>query len=197
MGRKKTFEESAVLQTAMLLFWKQGYDATTFAKLERATGIHGRSLIHCFGDKDSLFIKSLQAYLERVNSILDAHFSSRGIQAILSFFRDIETAPSDSPHHYGCLICNTIFDKDRTDPSVMGIVATFRRRLLVLFQRSLEADNIPNAAQRANFLLNQFWGNVTEIRRTGTTRSLAESNTVLADILTSWSRESLSDHNER
>ncbi|MDF9758323.1 AcrR family transcriptional regulator [Peribacillus simplex] len=44
MARSKTFEESAVLDNAMRLFWEQGYEKTSMTDLVEHMGIHRRSL---------------------------------------------------------------------------------------------------------------------------------------------------------
>ena len=57
MGRNKEFEEEAVLQKAMELFWKQGYEKTSMSDLVEHMGIHRKSLYDTFGDKHSLYLE--------------------------------------------------------------------------------------------------------------------------------------------
>lgn len=45
----------AVLDAAMLLFWEQGYEATSLAQLRAATGLSSASLYGAFGSKEGLF----------------------------------------------------------------------------------------------------------------------------------------------
>ncbi len=64
MGRSKEFEERVVLQKAMELFWKQGYEKTSLSDLVEHMGIHRRSLYDTFGDKHTLFLKAIDLFGE-------------------------------------------------------------------------------------------------------------------------------------
>ena len=62
-GRKRAFDDQAALQTAMELFWRQGYEGTSIADLTRALGINPPSLYAAFGSKRDLFEKTLDRYM--------------------------------------------------------------------------------------------------------------------------------------
>lgn len=186
MGRKRQFDENAVLERAMLLFWQRGYQATTFALLEQQMGVTGRSLVNCFGDKDALFHRALQAYLTMAADILSRQFANPGVAAIQAFFVDIENAPADSPRQYGCLIGNTLFEMRNSHQAVADSIDRFRGMLLERFRSSLVADAIAQPEGRAELLLNLFWGAVAEIRRTGTTTAIAVTNRELENLLAGW-----------
>ena len=84
MGRPRQFDESETLQKSLEVFWRHGYEATTYKLLERATGVKGRSLINVFGDKDALFVRVLRHYrtmaagvIEQVGSPLELYRTPR------------------------------------------------------------------------------------------------------------------------
>ncbi|MBJ9986905.1 TetR/AcrR family transcriptional regulator [Acinetobacter sp. S40] len=62
-GRPKCFNEEQALQKAMLLFWEHGYEATSINDLTQALEITAPSLYSSFGDKTTLFYKSIDYYL--------------------------------------------------------------------------------------------------------------------------------------
>ena len=62
-GRPKCFNEEQALQKAMLLFWERGYEATSIHDLTQALEITAPSLYSSFGDKTTLFYKSIDYYL--------------------------------------------------------------------------------------------------------------------------------------
>lgn len=62
-GRPKCFDEQEALEKAMLLFWANGYIATSISDLTKALGITAPSLYGCFGDKASLFNLCIDYYL--------------------------------------------------------------------------------------------------------------------------------------
>ena len=61
-GEKK-FDQTEVLERAMTLFWKQGYEATSTAELVKEMGIGRQSIYDTFGSKRDLFIASLEHYV--------------------------------------------------------------------------------------------------------------------------------------
>ncbi|MEJ1318421.1 helix-turn-helix domain-containing protein [Latilactobacillus sakei] len=64
--RTKEFETTAVLDKAMLVFWRQGYEQTSMQNLVDEMGIHRRSIYDTFGDKHQTIYRSLSA-LSRSN----------------------------------------------------------------------------------------------------------------------------------
>jgi AcrR family transcriptional regulator len=64
MARPREFDEGAVLDAAVLCFWKQGYEATSVRDLVEHTGITAASLYNAFGDKRELYEKALKHYVE-------------------------------------------------------------------------------------------------------------------------------------
>lgn len=61
-GRPRAFDIEKALETAMNLFWKQGYEGTSLSDLTEAMGINRPSLYAAFGNKESLFRKVVDRY---------------------------------------------------------------------------------------------------------------------------------------
>lgn len=72
MARSKEFEEQAVLDKAMKLFWEQGYEKTSMNDLVEHMGIHRRSLYDTFTDKHTLFLRAIDRFDERISARLTA-----------------------------------------------------------------------------------------------------------------------------
>jgi len=66
MGRRREFDTEAVLDAAVDVFWRRGFEATSIDQLEAATGLRRQSLYGAFGDKERLFLAALRRYHERV-----------------------------------------------------------------------------------------------------------------------------------
>jgi TetR/AcrR family transcriptional regulator, transcriptional repressor for nem operon len=66
MGRPRKFDEATVLRAARDQFWRTGYTATSIDDLTAATGLRRASLYGAFGDKRTLFLRSLDDYCELV-----------------------------------------------------------------------------------------------------------------------------------
>ncbi|MDR7018036.1 TetR/AcrR family transcriptional regulator [Acinetobacter sp. 3657] len=73
-GRPKCFDEQQALETAMLLFWEHGYEATSISDLTQALTITAPSLYSSFGDKTGLFYKCIDYYLAHEACPIEAIF---------------------------------------------------------------------------------------------------------------------------
>jgi TetR/AcrR family transcriptional regulator, transcriptional repressor for nem operon len=185
MGRKKTFEEGAVLDVATTLFWQHGFDGTSYQLLERETGLSGRSLINAFGDKEALFAKVLTCYAASVQQDIE-QLGSPSVAAILNFFRNIEKSPSHSLRKNGCLLVNTIVGRDHLPESALVAVAKFKSDLLIFFSEALKADNISAEDHKAEFLLSLLWGLSSRVRDQRSVKAVSPTLTVLQEIMTAW-----------
>jgi TetR/AcrR family transcriptional repressor of nem operon len=73
MARPREFDPDAALESAMQLFWSQGYEATSLDDLCAATSLSRSSLYATFGDKRALLLKSIDRYTdERIAAFLGA-----------------------------------------------------------------------------------------------------------------------------
>jgi len=69
-GRPRTFDLDRALDAALLLFWRHGYEGTSLAALTKAMDINVPSLYAAFGNKESLFRKALDRYIQKPASYL-------------------------------------------------------------------------------------------------------------------------------
>ncbi|MBA6293067.1 TetR/AcrR family transcriptional regulator [Colwellia sp. MB3u-70] len=63
-GRKRKFNEQTALQAAMEVFWAKGFVGASLADLTKSMNINKPSMYSAFGNKESLFIKATQHYIE-------------------------------------------------------------------------------------------------------------------------------------
>lgn len=66
MARTPQFDRDIALNNAMLLFWKQGYHATSMKDIEYALDMRPGSIYAAFGNKESLFNEALRTYGEQL-----------------------------------------------------------------------------------------------------------------------------------
>ncbi|BHH85590.1 TetR/AcrR family transcriptional regulator [Desulforhopalus sp. 52FAK] len=62
---KKKFEIEHVINTAIALFWRQGYAATSIQAIVKETGVQPGSIYHEFGSKEALFKLALTHYAQK------------------------------------------------------------------------------------------------------------------------------------
>jgi AcrR family transcriptional regulator len=64
MGRPREFDLDQALENALHVFWEKGYEGASMADLTEAMGITKPSLYAAFGNKEELFRKALDSYVE-------------------------------------------------------------------------------------------------------------------------------------
>jgi AcrR family transcriptional regulator len=63
-GRPRAFDASVALERAMHVFWGKGYEGASLSNLTRAMRINRPSLYAAFGNKEQLFRKVLDRYMD-------------------------------------------------------------------------------------------------------------------------------------
>lgn len=63
-GRPRNFDADKALDRAMRVFWRRGYEGATLPELTKAMGINRPSMYAAFGNKEALFKKAVDRYLE-------------------------------------------------------------------------------------------------------------------------------------
>jgi TetR/AcrR family transcriptional regulator, transcriptional repressor for nem operon len=104
----KQFDRGEVLDRAMALFWRRGYEATSIRDLVAATGINRGSIYATFGDKEGLFLAVLDHYSEKFAKPLIHELDDPDPRrAIERMFDSIIRRNSDARFPRGCLNTNT------------------------------------------------------------------------------------------
>jgi AcrR family transcriptional regulator len=63
-GRPREFDADEVLDRALDVFWRKGYEGASLSELTEAMGINRPSLYAAFGNKEELFRKALDRYAD-------------------------------------------------------------------------------------------------------------------------------------
>jgi AcrR family transcriptional regulator len=107
MGRPREFDIDEVLDAALELFWRNGYEGTSLSDLTEAMGITRPSLYATFGNKEELFRKVLDRYedvcMRFTRDSLNEPTSRAVVEKLLYGYADAQTDP---PHPPGCLGMN-------------------------------------------------------------------------------------------
>ena len=158
MARKKEYNEDAVVEKAMNLFWRNGYETTSMQMLEKEMGINKFSIYSSFGNKHGLFLESLKSYQRKLNFIFDEfRISNNGLEDIKQFFYNSVRICSQDGNEKGCLITNTYNEfSEREDELINEQMGYFMDNLKELFIHKLKMDaskNEETVLKQANFLL--------------------------------------------
>jgi TetR/AcrR family transcriptional repressor of nem operon len=123
IGRPRSFDEECILEKSMSAFWKYGFSGANYDVLEQATGLKRQSLVYAFGDKRTLFLKSLSHYFStRVNDVVTIlEREGSGLANIRCVF-DTWLATAIDETKRGCLIVNTSGQFGTSDKEIAAIV---------------------------------------------------------------------------
>ncbi|RSM60236.1 TetR family transcriptional regulator [Actinoplanes sp. ATCC 53533] len=104
-GRPRSFDTDEALDVAMRLFWAEGYEGASLAALTEAMGINRRSIYAAYGNKEELFRKAVDRYIEGpgafVAPALELPTSRQVAEALLHGTVDANTTPG---RPRGCLL---------------------------------------------------------------------------------------------
>jgi TetR/AcrR family transcriptional regulator, transcriptional repressor for nem operon len=136
-GRPRAFDETAVLDTAVDLFWRSGYANASIAEISAATGLAASSLYNAYGSKLNLFACALDRYLDVIiGQVLEPlKYGSAGLADIDAFFERL--AGRVGPHPPGCLAANTIGEFRDAPPVIAERTARYRKLLRRAFRAAL------------------------------------------------------------
>ncbi|MEU5903096.1 TetR/AcrR family transcriptional regulator [Micromonospora sp. NPDC047527] len=103
-GRPRAFDEEAVLDRAVEVFWRHGYEGASLSTLTSAMGINRPSLYATFGNKEQLFQRAFARYHEtQLTSARAALEQPTAYAVIEAFLRASADGLTASDHPAGCL----------------------------------------------------------------------------------------------
>lgn len=135
MPRLKQFNEDAVLQKAMCIFWKNGYHATSIQDLVNGLGINRASLYDTFGGKRALFDKTIQQYITENNTNIAKFLASQpsvkaGFRALFTMAIDEAICDADRK---GCFVVNVTTELVPGDDEIQRLLDANRLSFEKLF----------------------------------------------------------------
>ncbi|ACZ91442.1 TetR/AcrR family transcriptional regulator [Streptosporangium roseum] len=106
VSRQRSFDRDTALESALLEFWRHGYEATSIASLTAAMGIRPPSLYAAFGDKRRLFATVVERYRHTRGTFSTRALAEEptGRAAIARLLRETAAEYSDPEHPPGCMI---------------------------------------------------------------------------------------------
>lgn len=140
-GRPRIFDRDEALQSAMKLFWEQGYEGTTLEDLQAAMGgITPPSLYAAFGSKEKLFREAVELYNDTIGwrpmHALDEGATGRAaVEAMLSEAAEIFSG-EETPT--GCMVVLSAVNCAHSSQDVQEHMASFRRQAPQLIATRLE-----------------------------------------------------------
>lgn len=190
-GRPSKFDAQAALETAMQLFWAQGYEGTSMAELTEAMDINKPSLYAAFGSKENLFKLALEHYLSGsigfISEAMQAPSAYQVVKQLLGNSAQFLTQadkPAGCMVHLGSLSCG----KDALPVQQLLIARRqmFEAALLQRFARAEAAgefDAGTNAADLAKYVATLHQGMSIQAA-SGASREALQS--LVGMVLANW-----------
>ena len=109
MGRPQQFDLETVVEAAMQMFWRKGYEATSIQDLVDATGLNRGSLYNTFDSKEGLFSTVCERYqqISLATPLIEVAKTAPPRVAIEDFLMTLAKRIANDPEHRGCLMVNT------------------------------------------------------------------------------------------
>jgi TetR/AcrR family transcriptional repressor of nem operon len=156
-----------VLQKAMNLFWHKGYNGTSMQDLVDGLGISRSSMYDTFGDKHTLFIRSLENYKKmataEMKTIVDNAPTAK--EAIRRMFEYTVTELLHDDQHKGCFLVNAGVEMAPHDTEVNKMLCDNDKQLEKYFNEAIkkgqsngEISNEQSSHALAQFILNSIKG---------------------------------------
>jgi TetR/AcrR family transcriptional repressor of nem operon len=173
MTRQKSFDEAALVQKAMALFWEQGYEATSVRELANHLGISLSSLYNTFGGKHELYLLALAAHRQEEHKQLAAVLAHAqpARAALATLFTDLAQELLADEAHRGSFTMNAAIELGGRDPAVIAqlrehfsVITTLLADFLAAAQRRGELAPGPDPASLATFFALNIYSLATLVR---------------------------------
>jgi AcrR family transcriptional regulator len=152
-GRPREFDVDKALDRALRVFWRKGYEGTSLPDLTKAMRINRPSLYAAFGNKEALFRKAIDRYVEGPGAFVRESLQQPTAKAVVEkLFRGTIELVTDSRYPRGCFIvqgalaCGDAADcaqremARRRDASLTDLCKRFERAVA---EGDLESDASP------------------------------------------------------
>lgn len=165
-GRKRGFDDQVALQTAMELFWRQGYEGTSIADLTKALGINPPSLYAAFGSKRDLFEKTLDRYMcERGVQLEDAMAQPTAHEAVHDLLTGRVRVFTSPGQPAGCMTVQAGLSSGEPHHEIVDLLAAareeIRQAVLARLDKALADGDLPvgtNCTALARYVMAAIYG---------------------------------------
>jgi AcrR family transcriptional regulator len=160
MGRPREFDPDKALDVALHVFWSRGYEGASMNDLTEAMGITKPSLYAAFGNKEELFRKALDRYVDGPGGYVQVALAKPTVRDVVEHLLfQAADAVTDPNHPPGCLAVQGALSCGEAAESIkqelMARRAHGERDLRQRFERAVAEGDLPkdtDAADLARYL---------------------------------------------
>lgn len=147
MARPRGYDRGEVLDRAMQLFWRLGYEGAHLAALVEHTGLNRFSLYKEFGGKAGLYEAALERFLANLLGQYRDILTTQplGLENIERVLRSLQYGSA----YYGCFMINTLTQRDTVPEGAYEKALAAGEEIVALY-----AGNLASALARAQIVAN-------------------------------------------
>ena len=124
LGRPQQYNTEAVMDSAMNLFWRKGYEATSMRDLTSRMKLSRSSFYQAFGSKHALFLRCIEHYhqvtISKMRERLDS--TESGFDFISRTLTQVITEDNEVTNPRGCLVTNSASEFAQSDAQVASSI---------------------------------------------------------------------------
>lgn len=187
MARKKEFDEDALLEKAVALFWRKGYNATSAQDLVDELGINRSSLYNTYTDKRTLFKKSLAQYQVTETGAMLAMLgkAENAGETVKQIFQNLIKESVGDSLLKGCFMVNTAVELAGCDKEIGDMVynnnLSVEDALTKLVEKGQQSGQF-SMKKSARALARFIFANITAIKVAARTGADEETLRDIADV---------------
>jgi AcrR family transcriptional regulator len=154
-GRPREFDVDLALDRALQVFWRKGYEGASLPDLTAALGINRPSLYAAFGNKEALFRKALDRYVEGPAGYVSEALNAPTARAVVEkLFHGAIQLLTDPQNPQGCLVVQGALACGDASESIRQELIARRAASQVLlrrrFEQALAEGDLPAGSQPAD-----------------------------------------------
>jgi AcrR family transcriptional regulator len=155
MGRPREFNVDEALDLALQVFWRKGYEGASMADLTETMGITKPSLYSAFGNKEELFRKALDRYVDGPGRYIQVALAKPTVRGVVEhLLYESADAVTDPSHPPGCLaVQGALSCGDAAESIKQELVArraNTEQDLRQRFERAIAEGDLPAESDAAD-----------------------------------------------
>ena len=155
MGRPREFDVDKALDLALQVFWRKGYEGASMADLTETMGITKPSLYSAFGNKEELFRKALDRYVDGPGGYFQVALAKPTARAVVEhLLYESADAVTDPNHPPGCLAVQGALSCGDAAESIKQELMSRRAKgeqdLRERFERAIAEGDLPPGSDAAD-----------------------------------------------
>jgi TetR/AcrR family transcriptional repressor of nem operon len=187
MARKKEFDEDALLDKAVELFWRKGYNGTSAQDLVDSLGINRSSIYNTYTDKRTLFKKSLAKYQTvQTGAMLNMlAVAEDPIETVKQIFNNLIKESVEDSLLKGCFMVNTAVELAGQDKEIGDMVinnnTSVEDALTKLLEKGQQSGQL-STKSTARALARFIFANITAVKVAARTGADEKTLRDIADV---------------